>query len=623
MSRPFLFPFLFLFPFWSCTAAAGPTTFALVDDRSGAPVEGALVFSPGELWVERSDVNGEVTLPAERAGGGVTVHAIGYRPARLEPGPRTGQVRLEYDEARANPALADLTFTRADSLRGRYGPDRANNDLLTYDLDVVVDVRNRSIRGSNTIRFRMIEDGARIQLDLFDNMEIDGILLDGRELAFTRDHNVVFVEFPDTIRAGETRAIEFRYSGHPLETGRFGGLVFSTDSLGHPWIFTANQGTGASLWWPNKDQQPDEPDSMNLSVTVPSGLIDASNGRFTGAEDLGDGTTRFDWKIHYPINNYSVSLNIGRYEHFADTLGDLTLDFYAQPYHLEDARRQFAQAKPMLECFERRFGPYPFPKDGYKLIEVPYSGMEHQSAVTYGNQFRNGYLGRDWTGVGVSPRFDFIIIHESAHEWFGNSVTANDVSDAWIQEGFTTYAEAVYVECMFGHDDAVRYVNGYQEKVANREPIIGPPGVNHWPTQDQYFKGALFLNTLRNVVGDDDTWWDLLREYADHFAYSNIWTTDVIEFFNRRLGRDLRPVFEQYLYHTDLPILELEFPADSVRYRWRADVEDFDMPVAVRVGDSVRTLNPTTSWSSVSRGATDPDAWAPATDLFYIEVQRP
>ena len=362
---------------------------------------------------------------------------------------------------------------------------------------------------------------------------------------------------------------------------------------------------------------------MNLSVTVPSGLIDASNGRFTGAEDLGDGTTRFDWKIHYPINNYSVSLNIGRYEHFADTLGDLTLDFYAQPYHLEDARRQFAQAKPMLECFERRFGPYPFPKDGYKLIEVPYSGMEHQSAVTYGNQFRNGYLGRDWTGVGVSPRFDFIIIHESAHEWFGNSVTANDVSDAWIQEGFTTYAEAVYVECMFGHDDAVRYVNGYQEKVANREPIIGPPGVNHWPTQDQYFKGALFLNTLRNVVGDDDTWWDLLREYADHFAYSNIWTTDVIEFFNRRLGRDLRPVFEQYLYHTDLPILELEFPADSVRYRWRADVEDFDMPVAVRVGDSVRTLNPTTSWSSVSRGATDPDAWAPATDLFYIEVQRP
>jgi aminopeptidase N len=478
------------------------------------------------------------------------------------------------------------------------------------------------VNGRNRIAFRMLEDGDRIQLDLFDNMAVDSVLLDGRSLTVTREHNAVFVDFPETLRRGEAYAIDFHWSGHPAEQGRFGGMVFRADSVGDPWVFTANQGIGASLWWPNKDQQPDEVDSMTMRVTVPTGLTEVSNGRFLGSTDLGDGTTRFDWKIHYPINNYSVSINIARYEHFSDTLGDVTLDFWALPYHLEAARRQFAQAKPMLECFERYFGPYPFPRDGYKLIEVAYSGMEHQSAVTYGNLFENGYLARDWTGVGISPRFDFIIVHESGHEWFGNSVTANDVSDAWIQEGFDTYAEAVYVECMWGYEDAMRYVNGYQEKVANEEPIVGPAGVNHWPTQDQYFKGALFLNTLRHVVDDDQAWWALLKDYAGHFQYRNIWTTDVINFFNERLDRDLRPVFEQYLYHAALPVLELELVADSVRHRWRADVEDFDMPVRVRAAGELRTIHPTTEWAAEPLDGVAPEDWQPATDLFYIAVER-
>jgi len=526
-----------------------------------------------------------------------------------------------YDESLVNPGEARMVFDRADTLRGTYGPFRQNNDILTYDLDIDVDVVEKFLAGSNTIRFAMIEDGDRIQLDLFENMSVDSIIYRNGELAYTREFNAVFVDFPETLRRGETYSIDFHYSGHPVESGRFGGFAFSEDSLGNPWIFTACQGIGASLWWPNKDQQPDEVDSMTISITVPSELTDVSNGRFMSAEDLGNGKTKYSWKVHYPINNYSVSVNIADYTHFADTLGTLTLDYYVLPYHLEDARRQFAQAKPMLQCFNERFGDYPFPRDGYKLVEVPYSGMEHQSAVAYGNLFKNGYLARDWTGVGISLLFDFIIVHESIHEWFGNSVSANDVSDAWIHEGWGTYGEAVYVECLFGYDDAITYVNGYKDKVGNVEPIIGPTGVNHWPTQDQYFKGALFMNTLRHVIDDDDLWWPLLREYAEHFKHQNIWTTDVINFFNARLERDMRPVFQQYLYYPSLPVLQVRADGDNVSYRWQADVEDFDMLLKVRFDGSVHTIHPTNEWQSEPLSGGELADWQPATDLFYIDVE--
>jgi len=592
----------------------------LVDSRSRGPIEGALVFSPGERTVYRSDVNGIVTLPSGYGAAGLEIHDKNHQPHHLEGSAIPEEIVLAYDETLVNPAEARMVFHRADTLRGTYGPWRQNNDILTYDLDIRVDVERKFVSGKNTIVFAMTEDGDRIQLDLFENMNIDSIIFRGEELSHTREFNAVFVDFPGTLRQGETYSIDFHYAGHPVETGRFGGMAFREDSLGNPWVFTACQGTGASLWWPNKDQQPDEVDSMTISVTVPSDLVDVSNGRFMGAEDQGDGTTKYRWKVHYPINNYLVAVNIGKYSQFSDTLGALTLDYYVLPYHLDAARRQFAQAKPMLQCFNQRFGDYPFPRDGYKLVEVPYAGMEHQSAVAYGNLFTNGYLGRDWTGVDISTRFDFIIVHESAHEWFGNSVTANDFSDAWIHEGWGTYAEGVYVECLYGYEDAITYLNGYQSKVGNREPIIGPTGVNHWPTQDQYFKGALFLNTLRHVVDDDDTWWMLLREYAEYYKYRNIWTSDVINFFNARLDRDLRPVFQQYLYHWDLPILQLRSEGDSVSYRWQADVADFDMPVKVRSGGRVHTVYPTGEWRSESLGSGGLDDWQPATDLFYIDV---
>jgi aminopeptidase N len=512
--------------------------------------------------------------------------------------------------------------SRADILRGEYGPWRANNDLLSYDLDIRVDPEKKFISGKNTIRFKMLKDDTRIQLDLFANLNVDKILSGSTELKYTRELGTVFVDFPAPLKKDSVQSIEFHYSGFPQETGRFGGISFRKDA-GRHWVTTACQGVGASVWWPNKDQQQDEVENMRLRVAIPSALTDVSNGRLVGKTDLGDGYTRYDWAISYPINNYCVSLNIGHYEHFGDRLGDLTMDFYCLPENLDKAKRQFAQAKPMMEAFQKYFGEYPFKRDGYKLIEVPYSGMEHQSAVAYGNRFANGYLERDWTGVGVSLKFDFIIIHESAHEWFGNSVTGSDISDMWIHEGWATYAECVYVEAMFGKEDALKYVNGYKSKVKNQQPIITTRGVNQTPSQDQYFKGALFLNTLRSVIDNDSQWRQLLRSYCDRFKYRNIMTEDVVAFFNRQTGKNLTPIFDQYLRRAALPALELRFQEGdgSVSYRWKTDVKDFAMPVKVGRKTDWQIIQPTTEWKTLKSDIKKED-FEVATDLYYIDVIR-
>ena len=363
---------------------------------------------------------------------------------------------------------------------------------------------------------------------------------------------------------------------------------------------------------------------MRLSVSIPNDLVDASNGRFMGKTDLGDGYTRWDWQIHYPINSYNVSLNIGKYVRFSDRLGDLSLDYYVLPENLEKARRQFAQVKPMIQAYEKYFGEYPFKKDGYKLIEVPYSGMEHQSAVTYGNRYANGYLERDWTGVGVSPKFDFIIIHESAHEWFGNSISAADVSDMWIQEGWTTYLEVVYVEHLFGYADALKYVNGYKSKVANRSPIITPRGIHRTPPQDQYFKGALFLHTLRSAMDDDTKWWKFVRKVYQEFKYQNIMTEDLLRFANKETGKNWTPVFDQYLRRAAIPTLELAFDDAAggvVSYRWKAEEQDFAMPIRVGKAGAWQTIQPTREWKQMSTPLTR-EEFAVATDLYYVNVEK-
>jgi aminopeptidase N len=511
--------------------------------------------------------------------------------------------------------------TRADFLRGEYGRYRANNDLLFYDLDVRVDPVAKSITGRNTIRFRMLRDDTRIQLDLHANLRVDRIMLGPERLEYTRDLNTVYVDFPRTLHAGTVYSIDFSYSGMPEAQGRFGCLSFRTDPARRPWIATACEDVGASAWWPNKDQWRDEVEGMRIGVAVPSGLMDVSNGRFVGRTDLGDGYTRWDWAVDYPINNYGVALNIGSYAHFQDRLGALPLDYYVLPENERAARRQFAQAGPMLDAFEHYFGEYPFPRDGYKLVEVPYAGMEHQSAVAYGNGFENGYLGHDWTGVGISPKFDFIIVHESAHEWFGNAVSAADVSDMWIHEGFATYLEVLYVERMFGADQALKYVNTYKSKVQNKAPVITQRGIHRTPTQDMYFKGALFLNTLRSMVDDDERWWKLLRDLFQHFKYRNILTEDIVQYVNAQLGQDLTPVFNQYLRRAAIPVLDLAFNRSegTMAYRWKAEERDFAMPVRVGQGGRWQVIRPTTDWQVMKTPMTVDDVEV-ATDRYYVDV---
>ena len=512
---------------------------------------------------------------------------------------------------------------RGRQLRGEYGRYRANNDLLYYHLDIRVTPETRSIRGKNTIRFRMLRDDNRIQLDLNRDLSIDKILLGPKPLQYTRELNAVFVDFPTGLKSGREYSIDFYYSGAPKRIGRFGGISFDTDPAGRPWIYTACEGPGSSYWWPGKDQWRDEVESMDISVAVPNQLMNVSNGRFVGKKDLADGYTRWDWRVHYPINSYNVSLNIAAYKHFSDRLGKLSLDFYSLPEDLERAKKQFAQAKPMLKAFKHYFGDYPFIKDGYKIIQVPYSGMEHQTAVTYGNGFTNGYLNKDWTGVGVSMKLDFIIIHESAHEWFGNAVTASDVCDMWIHEGWATYLECMYVERMFGYADALKYVNGYKSKVRNKRPVIAERGIHQSPPGDQYFKGALFLNTLRNVLNDDRKWWALVREVYQDFKYQSIRTEDLVRLFNKRFEAELTPIFDQYLRHAALPVLELVFDeaAGSVEYRWKADEADFAMPIRVGKPKEWQTITPTVQWQTLSTRL-GKEAFKVATDLYFVKITK-
>jgi aminopeptidase N len=522
----------------------------------------------------------------------------------------------------ADPSRAAPIDVRAQELRGQYGRFRANNDVLHYHLDIRVTPAAQWISGKVVTRFKMLADDERIQLDLYPHLRIDRILFEGVELKYEREKNAVFIDFPEALKAGRECVIEFYYSGVPVPMGRFGGLTFRTDPAGRPWVTTSCEDRGASVWWPNKDQWRDEPDQgVDISVAVPNGLMNVSNGRLIEQKELGDGYTRWTWRVTYPINNYCVALNIGRYAHFADTFGDLSLDFYVLPEDLARAKAQFAQVKPMMQAFYDFFGEFPFVNDGYKVVQAPYPGMEHQSAIAYGNGFRNGYGGRDWTGVGISPKFDFILVHESGHEWFGNAVSAADISDMWIHEGWTTYLECMYVEKVFGYDDALAYVNGYKRRVQNLESVLTPRGIHQSPRDDQYFKGALFLHTLRSVMDDDAKWWALVRDTYHKFKYKNIQTEDVLDLFNERFDMDLTPVFNQYLRRKDPPLLELAFnePAGNVDYRWRVDEPGFNMPIKVGKHGAWQKIRPTMEWQTLST-TLKPNEFEVATSLFYVNV---
>ncbi|ALW87281.1 peptidase M1 [Hymenobacter sedentarius] len=510
---------------------------------------------------------------------------------------------------------APAAFTRADSLRGGQSPLRTCYDINYYHLDVKLDPAQRYLSGSNLFRFTATEEFNRLQFDLFANLQVDKVLYKGKEVPFAREANAVFVTFPKAIAAGSRDEFTVYYSGNPTVAKKApwdGGVVFAQDAAGQPWVATACQGTGASIWWPNKDQQADEVDSMLISVTVPKGLKDVSNGRLRKITKLKGGFTRFDWAVRNPINNYDVALNVGNYQRFGDVYqgekGPLTLDYWVLPENLIKAKMQFdANVKPMLKSMEHWFGPYPFYQDGYKLVDAPHLGMEHQSAVAYGNKYLNGYLGRDRSNTGWGLKWDFIIIHESGHEWFGNNITTKDIADMWVHESFTTYSEALFVESQFGKPAGQEYIHGQRRNIQNDGPIIGPYGVNKEGSGDMYDKGSNLLNTLRAIVNDDEKWRQMLRGLSSTFYHQTVAGQQVIDYLNRESGKDLSKIFDQYLRHASLPTLEIRFENNQALARWVSEVPKFDMPVRMRLkGGEYQVVPLTTKFEVIKQlpGAT-------------------
>ena len=497
--------------------------------------------------------------------------------------------------------LSAQNFTRKDSLHGGLRFERTCFDVLRYDLNITINPDEKSIVGYNDITFKVVEATSKIQLDLFENMKIDSILHNNQKLEYVREFNAVFVQFPNQLEQNSTQILRFYYSGKPkiaLAAPWDGGFVFKKDRQGNPFIGVAVQGTGASLWYPVKDTQTDEPDlGATIKVAVPNGLMNVSNGRFKGSTDLKNGYTRWDWEVKNPINTYNITINIADYVHIHENHKGLDLDYYVLRENEALAKEHFEEVKPMMDCFQSKFGAYPFKEDGYKLVETSYLGMEHQSAVAYGNKYLKGYLGGDLSGTGIGLLFDYITIHESGHEWFGNSITSSDIADMWIHEGFTQYTEIVFVECQFGYEKAMEYAHGLKKNVSNDEPIIGPCCVNHKGSNDMYPKGALLLNTLRHVINDDDKWWKMILKYSETFRHKIIDTEKVISFFNAESGMNLTPIFTQYLKYTEIPTLGLQIKKGKLHYIWSADVADFKMPIDLIINGKKIRIEPTTNWT--------------------------
>lgn len=531
--------------------------------------------------------------------------------------------QLKFDEKQPQ-------FTRADTLRGMLRPERTSYDVTHYHLDVEIIPDSQFIKGSTTITFKVVDETSRIQVDLFDNMQIDKIEFDKKPLAFTREFNAVFISFSKPLKKNSVQKIAIYFSGKPIVAKHppwDGGFIWTKDEKGLPWIAVACQGTGASLWWPNKDHQADEPDSMMISVTVPAELMNISNGRLRKMAVLKDRRLRWDWAVTYPINNYNVTVNVGNFAHFSETHGDkdpLKLDYYVMPADLEKAKEQFKQVKPMMTVFEKYFGPYPFKRDGYKLVESPHLGMEHQSAVAYGNKFKQGYLGTASSPEGLL--FDFIIIHETAHEWWGNNVTSKDIADMWIHEGFGAYSEAVYVEGLYGYEASQRYLIGKKQDVHNDRPIIGTYNVNTEGSGDMYPKGALMLNTLRHAISNDSLWWAIVRGIQESYRYQSIHTDTIVNFVNRKTGSNFSYLFDQYLKYPKIPELDLfvtvKGASVKLSYRWITDVTDFRMPARIKTKNGWETIMPTTAWQSMSLDGTTPDDITADDDKFYIRVTK-
>ena len=494
-------------------------------------------------------------------------------------------------------------FTRQDTLRGTITDERSWWDLNYYHLDIKVDPEKRTIKGSNTVGYTVLNSNKLMQIDLQEPLNITSVKQNNKSLHFTREGNAYFIELKKKQKVGKVNYITIEYEGKPKVAIRApwdGGLSWEKDENGIDFIATSCQGLGASVWWPNKDHMYDEVDSMLISVNVPKHLTNVSNGRLRKVIEKDDDTKTYQWYVSNPINNYGVNINIGDYVHFSEKYdgekGILDIDYYVLRDNLEKAKKQFKQVPMMLDAFEHWFGPYPFYEDSFKLVEVPYLGMEHQSSITYGNKYMQGYLGRDLSRTGWGLKFDYIIIHEAGHEWFANNITYKDIADMWIHEGFTCYSENLYVDYHYGKEASADYVIGSRRGIGNRRPIIGPYNVNREGSGDMYSKGANILHTLRQVAKDDEKWRQILRGLNKEFYHQTVTSKQIEEYISENIGFDLKYVFDQYLRDIRIPVLEYFIKDGILKYRWAETIDGFNMPIEITVDNKKTWIYPENSW---------------------------
>jgi len=540
-------------------------------------------------------------------------------------------IALSIASANAQMLGKNQVNSRADSLRGTLTPLRTCYDINYYHLDVKIDIDQKSVAGSNEFAFTATQDFNKLQFDLFDNLKVEKVVYNNSALKFSREYNAVFVTFPKTIKKGSKDRFTVFYSGNPRVAKNApwdGGFIFKKDSAGNPFVSVACQGLGASVWWPNKDHQSDEVDSMLISISVPNTLQEISNGRLKNTVDKADGYKQYNWFVSNPINNYDVSFYIGKYAHWKDSYdgenGKLSIDYWALQVDSAKARPHWdADVKPMLKCFEYWFGPYPWYKDGYKLVQAPHLGMEHQSAVAYGNQFKKGYLGRDLSGTGHGLKWDFITVHESGHEWFGNNITTKDLADMWVHEGFTNYSETLFTECTDSKASGSEYLIGIRKGISNDIPIIGPYGVNKEGSGDMYPKGANLIHNIRQLINNDEKFRQILRGLNKTFYHQTVTTAQIEDYIAQQSGLKLDKVFDQYLRQTNIPLLEYKIENGTLSYRWITDVKGFDMPVRVTLKDGVYSLiKPTNNWKTIKVDTSITAENFKNDPAFYINIKK-
>jgi aminopeptidase N len=498
----------------------------------------------------------------------------------------------------AQPLSQKDKFTYGDTLRGTITPERAWWDVLRYDIDVSPDYNSKSISGRVTMTFKTIKAGQTVmQIDLQSPMKIKNVILNenisipaSSIIVNEKAPNVYLIKLPATA-LNSSNKLFIRYSGTPTAANNppwDGGWIWKKDDLGRPWMSVACQGKGASVWYPCKDHQSDEPDlGASITVNIPDTLVAVANGRLKNKRS-SEGFASYTWEVNNPINNYNIVPYIGKYVTFSDTAmgekGKLNLDYWVLDYNLEKAKKQFTQVKPMLRAFEYWFGPYPFYEDGFKLVESPHLGMEHQSAIAYGNKYRNGYLGRDLSGTGHGLKWDFIIIHESGHEWFANNITTKDIADMWVHEGFTNYSETLFTDYHYGKKAGNEYVQGLRRSIENDIPIIGHYGVNQEGSGDMYYKGANLLHNIRQIINNDKKFREILRGLNKDFYHKTVTSKEVEQYISKKSGKDFSKVFDQYLRTTQIPELQLETEGDKIKYKWVNAIRGFNMPVRLSNG---------------------------------------